>query len=156
MASPLKAVPKAPGIYALFGAGRDVAYVGEAKNLKVRLEQHLIRRDSSVMTGVSVISLNPDLVVSASWWEHPDFEDPVIRRAAEVVAFKVLDPVMRSRGKGMAAAHAKAKEPGFEDTFRPLFEGRPSGHAQLPWLPEVLDRLQALEARLAALENRVP
>ena len=50
-------VDRTPGIYAMYGgdqAGRGwVAYVGIAGNLHRRLEQHVIRRDSSVVTGIA-------------------------------------------------------------------------------------------------------
>jgi Ca2+/Na+ antiporter len=45
-----------------------VAYVGIAGHLKRRIKQHLIRRDSSVTTGTSVLSLTPELVTKLHWW----------------------------------------------------------------------------------------
>src|SRR2546426_281857 len=111
MASRLKSLPDQPAVYALYGAGQDVAYVGIAsKSLKDRITQHLVRRDSSVTTGVSVVSLNPDLVRRVDWWLHPRFTDSVALQAAEVIAFEVLDPVMRSRGGIGKAAGTLAQE----------------------------------------------
>jgi excinuclease UvrABC nuclease subunit len=58
-------LPNRPAVYAMYGgygSNLHVAYVGIAGHLKRRLEQHLIRRDSSVTTGTSVVSLNPELV----------------------------------------------------------------------------------------------
>jgi predicted GIY-YIG superfamily endonuclease len=49
-------------MYGAHGSDLDVSYVGIAGHLKRRIEQHLIRRDSSVTTGTSVVSLNPELV----------------------------------------------------------------------------------------------
>jgi len=94
-------LPDIPAIYALHGGqGRTmyVAYVGSAQGLKTRIIQHLVRHDSSVTAGVKAVSLNPDLVVKVSWWEHVDFANTSILTAAELVAFDVLDPVLRSRG----------------------------------------------------------
>jgi len=65
MAVPLCEIPSVPGIYALYGvdgSARFVAYVGKAGKLRERLGQHLVRRDSSITTGASVVSLNPDPV----------------------------------------------------------------------------------------------
>ena len=55
-------LPNRPAVYALYsgnGNSRYVAYVGIAGKLKQRITQHFIRRDSSVATGVSAVSLNP-------------------------------------------------------------------------------------------------
>jgi hypothetical protein len=94
-------LPSVQAVYAMYGGqGRSlyVAYVGLASNLRQRLTQHLIRRDSSVMTGVSAVSLNPDLITEVRWWEHPDFARQEILEADELVAFDVLEPALRSRG----------------------------------------------------------
>lgn len=60
-------LPNASAVYAMLsgsgaGSGAYVAYVGVAGKLKQRITQHLVRRDSSVTTGASAVSLNPDLV----------------------------------------------------------------------------------------------
>jgi excinuclease UvrABC nuclease subunit len=53
-------LPSVPAVYAMYGQTRTrPAYVGIAKNLKTRLRQHLVLRDSSVTTGSSVVALNP-------------------------------------------------------------------------------------------------
>lgn len=44
----LSPIPKNPGIYAMYARNGDVAYVGLSKNLRNRIGQHMIRRDSSV------------------------------------------------------------------------------------------------------------
>src|SRR4051794_39391074 len=75
------------------------AYVGEAGNLGSRIDQHFVRRDSSVATGVAAATLNPDAVRAVRWWEHAFFDDKVARQAAELVAFRILDPALRSRGR---------------------------------------------------------
>ena len=59
--------------------------------------QHLVGRNSNVATGTSAVVLNPDYITEVRWWEHPDFGDPSTREAAELVAFEVLDPVLKSR-----------------------------------------------------------
>ena len=46
------------------GRGAHVVYV--AGKLKQRVEQHLVRRDSSVTTGASAVCLNPDLVTEVT------------------------------------------------------------------------------------------
>ena len=76
-----------------------VAYVGAAGNLRQRLGQHFINRDSSDVTGTSAAGLNIDHIRYVEWWEHPVFAEQERRRAAELVAFDVLDPALRSRSR---------------------------------------------------------
>jgi len=93
----IKRLPKNPGLYAMCGGqGRNlhIAYAGEAENLRARIAQHLVRRDSSVVTGTSAAGLNPDRVTQVRWWVHPDFGKKHIRQAAEMVAWEVLGPAL--------------------------------------------------------------
>jgi hypothetical protein len=65
---PWNAVPKEPGIYAMYGGLPPrtwVAYVGQAGNVAQRLAQHLDRRSSSVATGTSAVGLNVDYIAPA-------------------------------------------------------------------------------------------
>ena len=100
--SPIYDLPNAPAVYALYSGDRGaryIAYVGIAGALKRRIVEHCIRRNSSVTTGASAVSLNPDLLTSMEWWEHPSFGETVNLKAAEMVAFEVLQPALRSRGR---------------------------------------------------------
>jgi hypothetical protein len=104
---PWNEVPRAPALYAMYGGSPQrtwVAYVGQGGNLAERLSQHLERRDSSVTTGVQAVGLNVDHVVHVAWWLHPTFTDDITREAAELIAFRVLDPALRSRGSPKRAA----------------------------------------------------
>ena len=61
----ISALPNAPALYALYGGKgqrKFVAYIGIADKLRQRISQHLVRRDSSIVTGTSIVSLNPDQV----------------------------------------------------------------------------------------------
>src|SRR5262245_53537191 len=94
-------LPSVPAVYAMYGGqgrGAYVAYVGLGKSLRGRIEQHLVKRDSSISTGVTAVCLNPDKVTEVRWWEHPEFEKQDVLEAAELVAFDVLEPALRSRG----------------------------------------------------------
>jgi hypothetical protein len=72
--------------------------VGIADDLQRRIDQHLVRRDSSVTTGVATAALNPDLVTDIEWWRHSYFDERVRLQAAKLKAFDILDPVLRGRG----------------------------------------------------------
>ncbi len=150
-------LPNRPAVYALIagrGASAHVAYVGIAQKLKARIRQHLVRRNSSVTTGTSAVSLNPDYVTVVRWWEHPDFETKAGQEAAEIVAFEVLEPVLRSRGKHSKAAKRLAKRRALEHELRDLFKGEPAGELRVSNSSDVLARLDQLERRVRDLEAR--
>ncbi len=91
-ASAILELPRASAIYALYGGqgrGSYVAYVGVADNLRTRVSQHLVRRDSSVATGTSAAALNPDYVTEIQWWEHGKFAERDFLEAAEPVALEI-------------------------------------------------------------------
>jgi hypothetical protein len=150
----LAELPNVPAVYAMHGGeGRSyVAYVGVADALKRRVLQHLVLRDSSVTTGTTAVGLNPDHVRAVSWWEHPDFGDRVRLEAAELVAFDVLEPALRSRGGITAAARALSTDESFRTIMTAVFQGPPKGRVILPTLAQALERIAALEERVAALD----
>lgn len=144
-------VPNTPAVYAMYG-GRGahlyVAYVGVADRLRRRVDQHLVRRKSSVTTGISAVALNPEQVTELKWWTHERFTDKTSLYAAELVAFEALDPVLRSRGGIQVQAHQLAKVEPFHGEMRTLFLGPPAGRLVLPSMQNALDRIARLERRL--------
>jgi len=154
--SSISKLPTCPAVYALYGGkgrGVYVAYVGTSKSLKQRIGQHLVNQDSSVTTGTSAVGLNADYVTKIAWWEHSGFDDPDFLRAAELVAFDVLDPALRSRGQ----VTDRAKDlHGSKDVHREMtavFQAEPAGALNIPSLEEALNRIDELERRIAALEK---
>jgi hypothetical protein len=153
--SPIYDLPNVPAVYAFYSGGRgpqQVTYVGTAGKLKPRIIQHLIRRDSSVTTGTSAASLNPDYVTNLSWWEHQDFEDTEKLKAAEMVAFDVLNPVLRSRGAANKSALQLISDKTFYEKMEVLFESSPTGNISFPSLSDTLKRINELENRIQILE----
>lgn len=124
-----------------------VAYVGQAGDLRERLNQHLVRRDSSVTTGVSAVGLNVDHVAQVAWWLHPTFSDDNSRAAAELVAFDVLDPALRSRGRVSQAARILAVHDAFIAEMKALLSGQPAGVYQPPRLLDLADRVARARQR---------
>jgi polyhydroxyalkanoate synthesis regulator phasin len=139
------------------GQGRSsyVAYVGLAGNLRQRLSQHLVTRDSSIVTGVSAASLNPDLVTKVQWWEHSDFEQRAVLEAAELVAFDVLQPVLRSRGAVTERAKLLYTDASFQEQMQTMFKGAPTGVLTIHMLQHALERIGELERRVETLEQRL-
>ena len=154
--SPVYKLPNVPAVYAFYSEGRRVsyvAYVGIAGRLKQRIIQHLIRKDSSVATGTSAVNLNPDFVSRINWWEHPNFNKTVHLKAAEMVAFEVLNPALRSRGTVDNAGMDLFKDEGFNTKFKELFEGEPTGSIEFPSLTDAMEKISTLEARVHKLEE---
>jgi hypothetical protein len=147
-------LPDRPAVYALYGGKESapyVAYVGIAGALRTRVDQHLVRRDSSVTTGVSAVHLNPDYVTEVRWWEHPDFADAAIRTAAELVAFDVLQPALRSRGSIPREARVRYEDREFVSAMADLFAGPPMGRLRILTLQDALERIAELERQVADL-----
>jgi hypothetical protein len=149
-------VPRGPGVYAMY-AGEPprtwVAYVGMARELNLRLFQHFVRRDSSVVAAAAV-RLDLDYIRYVDWWEHESFADDASRHAAELVAFDVFEPVLRSRGNPTRAAVELYRDPEFRAEAERIFKSEPSGRFHHARLPDVARKVHALEARITALEDR--
>jgi hypothetical protein len=122
--------------------GRQFRYVGIGSSLRQRITQRLIRRDSSVTTGVSAVSLNLDLVSDVLWWEAGEFSDPIALEAAERIAFDALEPVLRSRGAVREAARALADDDAFRTRMHRLLTAEPSGRLAVPSLDSMVERVR--------------
>lgn len=133
---------------------QDIAYVGITGNLKRRMKEHLVNRDSSITTGTSAAVLNPDYVKKVQWWEHQDFTKKHVCQAAELVAFDVLDPVLRSRGKTSKQAKQLYADENFRKKMRSFLLGNPTGCLIIPTLQNALERIAKLEQRVATLEKQ--
>jgi hypothetical protein len=151
-------LPSDPAIYALYGGSgrsRHVAYVGITGDLRSRIKQHFVRRDSSVVTGTSATSLNPDLVTRVEWWVDDRFEDRSYLKAAELVAFEILDPALRSRGGVSKEAEAIATEANHRSQLQSLIQTGPSATVEIPTLTDALQAVQSLQERISDLEETV-
>ena len=113
----LAAAPATPGIYVLYGsrgAKPYPAYVGIAGDLRDRLRQHFVLRDSSVTTAVGAAGLNPDYVSEIRWWVSDQFKERDALEAAELVAFDISEPTLSSRGHVKDSARMLRASPGFD------------------------------------------
>ncbi|CAM3710120.1 hypothetical protein [Marinicrinis lubricantis] len=146
-------LPSVPAVYVMFDK-KDVAYVGISEKLKNRLVQHFIRRDSSVTTGASAVSLNPDRIAEVVWWESPEFSNRSILEAAELVAFEIFNPVLRSRGGIRSEANNLLKDEVFKERYKKLFSEEPTGKLLIPKLSDALQKIDELEKRIEKLERQ--
>ena len=132
-----------------------VAYVGIADSLKRKAAHHRLLRDSSVATGTSAVGINPDYVTALKWWEHRQFSKRAALEAAELVAFDVLDPALRSRGGFSKPAQVLYNSRPFKREMETSLKKNPSGHLRLPSLEDVARRLFRFEERLREIEERL-
>jgi hypothetical protein len=153
----IRRIPKEPGIYCLLGhseRGAYPAYVGKASRLQIRVSQHLEYKNSSVTTRASAASLSPELIAGCQYWTHADFADAAKLAAAELVAFDLLQPVLRSLGGLSQTADALRRSQGFEEWARRLL-GQPSGEVRFRSISELSAVVRALEERVVALESKL-
>ena len=152
----LDLIPAEPGIYAMNDRNNKAAYVGESDNLRDRIRDHIVNRDSTAVTRLSPTMLNPDYVYRICWWQCDSiFDERVNRQAAELVAFDVLDSSHKSR----AAIPNKAKDKACEQPFRTimvnLFNGKPVGCYYPPTLRNLTDCVSQLCKRVSELESAI-
>lgn len=151
-------LPNNPAVYILFGGKKGnkfVAYVGIADKLRQRVSQHLIRRDSSITTAASIVSLNPDYITGIQWWMYSDFSERSTLEAAEDIAFEIFNPVLRSRGKLTERAKLLLKDPAFQTSIRKLFSGEPSGSIEFLDFQDLVDKILKLEDEVIELTDRL-
>jgi uncharacterized small protein (DUF1192 family) len=74
--------------------------------------------------------------------------------AAELIAFDLLEPVMRSRGGITESAKRRAADDEFREEMTALFLGSPAGRLELLTFAGLTKRLAALERRVERLESR--
>jgi hypothetical protein len=154
----ISSLPNSPAIYALYGGKgqrKFVAYIGIADKLRQRISQHLVRRDSSIVTGTSIVSLNPDYVTALKWWEHPDFSKREALEAAEEIAFRIFDPVLRSRGNLTERGEILYKNPDFNKKREMLFHDNPSGSLEFPDFQDILEKVSELEIEIKFLKKQI-
>ena len=104
---------------------------------------------------MSAVSLNPDLVTEVQWWEHPDFETKVVLEAAELVAFDVLEPALRSRGGITHRTKELYQDQQFREQMKAVFAGNAAGRLVIRTLIQVWQRIDELERELRAIKSRL-
>jgi hypothetical protein len=154
----IKNLPQLPGIYGLKSPTDkegSYSYVGLSKRLRDRVTEHLLRRDSSVTTGASATSLNPDKIAECHWWCHKTFVDKKSREAAELIAFEILDPTLRSRGSPTDEATELSQDQEFKSQMEELFSGAPSGCIVFYDLSWAVSKIKELENEIKLLKDKI-
>jgi len=99
--------------------------------------------------------LNSGNVSEVKWWEHKGFQERHVLEAAELVAFDMLNPTLRSRGAIKHKSMQLYEDTAFRDEMRSLFTSIPSGHLVLRDLSDAFAMIDALEKRVAELERKL-
>jgi hypothetical protein len=99
--------------------------------------------------------LNPDQITSLSWWVHPDFDETVKLKAAEIVAFEIQNPALRSRAGADNAGLTMLADKDFHGKMKMLFKGNPSGIVEFASLADALTAVRNLKIRIEKLEERI-
>ena len=86
--------------------------------------RRFVRRDSSVVAAAAA-GIDLDYIRYVEWWEDARFQDEAARHAAELVAFDVLDPVLRRRGNPTSAAKILYDDSAFRAEMETVFRVLP-------------------------------
>ena len=154
----LENVPSDPAVYALIGGrgkSRNIAYVGIADDLKRRLGQHIEKRNSSITTGASIVSIDPEKITQIIWWVHPSFADRGQLEAAEEIAFEVLEPTVRSRGNVTERARKIVLDEKFSNEMRSFFKNRPSGQIEMLTYEELIEKVNCIEENMESIRKEL-
>ena len=103
-------------------------------------------------TGVGAVGLNPDGIREVEWWEDPSFGEREMLEAAEIVAFDVLEPALRSRGGVRDAARTLLDDSTTRSRLEEMLRRPPTGRLTIPTLADALVRITLLEGRIDRLE----
>jgi hypothetical protein len=140
---------RGPAVYAMY-AGEPprtwVAYVGMAGDLHNRLFQHFVRRDSSVVAAAAASRsrLHPVRRVVGT----RRLRERVDSARSRIVAFDLLEPVLRSRGNPSRAAVELYNDRASRAVLEGIFRGDPAGRFVHARLRDLARNVQSLEARV--------
>ena len=152
----IKHLPQFPGIYGFKGPN-DIqgaySYIGLSNKLRERVSQHLLKRDSSVSTGASAISLNPDKISECHWWIHESFGEREYLEAAELIAFERFNPTLVSRGSPSTKALDISNNEDFIKQMEKLFSNVPSGYIKFYDLSWAVNKIKELENEILELKK---
>ena len=154
----IKNLPQRPGIYGLKSPTDkegSYSYVGLSGKLRNRVTEHLLRRDSSVTTGASATSLNPDKIAECHWWCHKTFEEKEYLDAAELIAFEKLNPTLVSRGSPSSKALELSQDKEFMSQMEELFSGTPSGCIVFYDLSWAVSKIRELENEIKIIKEKL-
>lgn len=126
--------------------------MGIGKSVRQRLIQHIVRRNSSVVTRISAVSLDPDKITEVRWALYPEYNRYL--REAEIIALRVLKPVLRSRGAVSAPVEYIANRPDFRRKMKALFQRPPTGFLNIVSHEGLILKVEQLEVIIKKLKQK--
>ena len=152
----IKHLPQFPGIYG-FKWPNDIqnnySYIGLSNKLREKVSQHLLKRESSVATVATAISLNPDKIAECHWWIHESFGAREYLEAAELIAFERFNPTLVSRGSPSTKALDISNNEDFKKQMEKLFSNFPSGYIKFYDLSWAVNKIKQLENEILELKK---
>ena len=152
----IKHLPQFPGIYGfkrLNNIQDNYSYIGLSNKLRERVSQHLLKRESSVATVATAISLNPDKIAECHWWIHESFGAREYLEAAELIAFERFNPTLVSRGSPSTKALDISNNEDFKKQMEKLFSNVPSGYIKFYDLSWAVNKIKQLENEILELKK---
>ncbi len=150
----LNRIPAEPGVYAFYEHDQCV-FAGFSKNLRERIEHHLVGGSPPEAGGMRSARLHPERVTEVCWWLDEAFADPARREAAWELAIQALAPVLRPRFSLSPAAVGALEDHAFVKRMEKLFTGTPTG----VFVPQTLDAMARtileLEEKVEELEKKL-
>ena len=144
----VKHLPQLPGINGFKRPNNiqdNYSYIGLSNKLRESVSQPLFKRDSSVATGASAISLNPDKIAECHWWIHESFGTREYLEAAELIAFERFNFTLVSRLTPSTRALEIPNDEVFKKQMDKLFSNVPSGYIKFYDLSWAINKIKELD-----------
>ena len=146
----IRELKNVPAVYALFeghGTYEYLAYVGVADKLRQRVEQHLIKHDSTASKGkLEIMELT-----KLKWWEDARFSDRAKLEAAELVFLRELPHGLSDMGDPRMDLEKLFFNSKFYDSIKELIKN-PTG---IMVILNTDEKIQTLEKRVRQLEKQL-
>ena len=131
----------------------NYSYIGLSNKLRESMSQHLLKRDSSVATGASSISFNPDKIAECNWWIHESFGTREYLEATELIAFERFNLTLVSRVTPSTRTLEISNDEVFKKKMDKLFSNVPSGYIKFYDLSWAINKIKELEDEILELRK---
>ena len=152
----VKHLPQLPGINGFKRPNNiqdNYSYIGLSNKLRESVSQHLLKRDRSVATGESAISLNPENIAECLWRIHESFGKREYLEAAELIAFERFNLTLVSRVTPSTRALEISNDEVFKKQMDKLFSNVPSGYIKFHDLSWAINKIKELENEILELRK---
>ena len=152
----VKHLPQLPGINGFKRPNNiqdNYSYIGLSNKLRESVSQHLLKRDSSIATGSSDISLNQENIAEYHWRINESFGIREYWEAAELIAFERFNLTLVSRVTPSTRALEISNDEVFKKQMDKLFSNVPSGYINFHDLSWAINKIKELENEILELRK---